>query len=139
NSSRQIADGTNIRVELKTAGVVRPLPEIIEENLLRIMQEALTNTIKHSGATRADISLEFGPQTVTLQISDNGSGFAAENSAGPREGHFGLLGISERAQRLGGRSSITTEPGSGTTIRVEIPTELSAEVQWAAAVEINGD
>jgi signal transduction histidine kinase len=138
NSSRQIVEGTNITVELKTSGVVRPLPEIIEENVLRIMQEALTNTIKHSGATRADISLEFTPQYVTLQISDNGSGFAPADHPGPREGHFGLLGISERAQRLGGKASITGNPGSGTTVRAEIPTELSSEVQWAAAVEFNG-
>jgi signal transduction histidine kinase len=137
-SSKQITEGTNITVELKTSGIVRPLPEIIEENILRIMQEALTNTIKHSGATHAQINLDFTPQFVSLQITDDGAGFTPENNAGPRDGHFGLLGISERAQRLGGKLTINSTPGTGTAIRVEIPTELSPEVQWAAATEFNG-
>jgi signal transduction histidine kinase len=67
------------------------------------------------------IELEFGPQDVVLQVKDNGCGFTPENGAGSKEGRFGLLGMSERAKRLNGRISLTSSPGGGTSVRVEIP------------------
>jgi signal transduction histidine kinase len=125
SSARQVTCGTSIRVELEAKGPKRPLPETVEENLLRIGQEALTNVIKHSRATLVKIELEFHPLQIALEIKDNGVGFAPESSAGPREGHFGLLGMSERAKRLGGRFTLTSAPGSGTTVRVELPLEAA--------------
>jgi signal transduction histidine kinase len=107
-------------------GRVRPLSETVEENLLRIAQESLTNVIKHSGATTATIELDYGAQNVILQIQDNGNGFEQEKSAGPREGHFGLLGMSERAKRLGGELAVTSKPGLGTTVRLQVPIEQNA-------------
>ncbi len=122
-SARQMIHGTGIRVELETRGQARPLPEVVEENLLRMGQEALTNVIKHSEAARADIELEFGVQNVLLKITDDGRGFNPETAVGPQDGHFGLLGMSERAKRLGGKVQIESAPGRGTTVRVEIPVE----------------
>jgi signal transduction histidine kinase len=120
-SSKQITGGSSLQVEMKAQGRVRPLPEIVEENLLRIAQEALTNVIKHSGATLTEIDLDYGPQNIVLQVKDNGKGFAVDDCAGPREGHFGLLGISERAKRLHGEIYLASAPDSGTTVRVQIP------------------
>ncbi|HEX4265570.1 MAG TPA: histidine kinase [Verrucomicrobiae bacterium] len=125
-SGKQLTDGTNIHLEVSAKGRVRPLSETMEENLLRIAQEALTNVIKHSGATIATIELDYGPQNVILQITDNGRGFEPEKSAGPAQGHFGLLGISERGKRLGAQVSISAEPGRGTTIRVQVPIEQNS-------------
>src|SRR5208283_4135775 len=102
-------------------GRVRPLPEIVEENLLRIAQEALLNVIKHSGATRTEIELDYGAKNVVLQVKDNGKGFVVDDCVGPREGHFGLLGISERAKRLHGEIALSSAPNAGTTVRVKIP------------------
>ena len=101
-------------------------------------QEALTNIIKHAHADRAEIKLHYSERSVSLQISDNGSGFVVDDSVGPRDGHFGLLGISERVQRLGGNLKIDSKPGAGTTIRVEITAEQMSEVQWSEAVGSNG-
>ena len=120
-SSRQIAGGSSLRVEMKALGRVRPLPETVEENLLRIAQEALTNVLKHSGATLTEIELDYGPKNVILQIKDNGKGFALDDCAGPRDGHFGLLGISERAKRLRGEITFSSAPNAGATVRVKIP------------------
>ncbi len=120
-SSQQITGGSSLRVEMKARGRVRPLPETVEENLLRIAQEALTNVIKHSGATLTEIDLDYGPKNVVLQVKDNGKGFALDHCAGPREGHFGLLGISERTKRLHGEIVFSSVPDGGTTIRVQIP------------------
>jgi signal transduction histidine kinase len=121
-SANRIASNANIRVEVETKGDVRPLPEVIEETLLRIGQEAITNTVKHSGAGCVHIRMEFAPGNIVLEIKDDGNGFTPENCAGPNEGHFGLLGMAERAKRLGGHVSITSAPGMGTVIRVELPT-----------------
>src|SRR5271157_5339654 len=120
-SSQQIAGGSNLRVEMKAQGRVRPLPETVEENLLRIAQEALLNVIKHSEATQTEIELDYGPKNIVLQVKDNGKGFAMDDCAGPREGHFGLLGISERAKRLHGETTFSSAPDAGTTVRVQIP------------------
>lgn len=124
--SRQLTDDTGIRVEVAAKGRVRPLPEVIEENLLRIAQEALTNIIKHSRATQANLVLDYGPRHVRIQIQDNGSGFVVDHHAGPSEGHFGLLGITERTKRLHGQLAIRSTPGGGTTIEVTIPIEAPA-------------
>jgi signal transduction histidine kinase len=135
-SVNQIADSGSIHAEVETKGNVRPLPEVIEENLLRIAQEAVTNTVKHSGANWVRIELAFNVQNVTLEVKDDGRGFNPENCVGPNDGHFGLLGISERAKRLGGQISITSAPDNGTTIRVEFPIE-QIQIQKLVCEPIN--
>ena len=129
-SARQITQAADLQVELQTTGPVQRLPEVVEENLLRIGQEALTNVIKHSRATQVNLRLEFEPQRVILQIQDNGIGFDLSSCAGPRNGHFGLLGMSERARRLGGRFLPVSAAGLGTVVRVEVPFGPAEEFQW---------
>jgi signal transduction histidine kinase len=136
SSSRQITEGTEIRVDVSTRGRERPLPEVIEDNLLRIAQEALTNIIKHSHATLAVIELDYGPQNVILQVVDNGKGFATEDCVGAQDGHFGLLGISERAQRLGGVAVVTSAPKTGTTVRVVIPIDAAQQASRPEPAEV---
>jgi signal transduction histidine kinase len=121
-SVRQITGDTGIRVESEIVGEAGPLSEIIEENLLRIGQEAVTNIVKHAKASVVKIELEFSPQQVLLQIHDDGKGFDPDTCTGPKDGHFGLLGIRERTERMGGHLKITSAPYAGTSIRVEIPT-----------------
>lgn len=121
-SSKQLTEGTEVRIEVTTKGRVRPLPEIVEDNLLRISQEAMTNIVKHSRATAAEVILDYGAQNILLRISDNGRGFAAP-AAGPAEGHFGLLGMAERVKRLNAELDIKSTPGAGTQVRVQVPLE----------------
>lgn len=120
-SSQQIAHGAEMQIHIETSGETIPLSEVFEENILRIAQEAITNAVKHSGANTVNVELQFSPQKVVLQIKDNGKGFDLETCEGPNEGHFGLLGIRERAERMCGEANISSAPGSGTCIRVEIP------------------
>jgi len=135
SSSRQLTDGTSIHVEVTARGQVRPLPEVIEENLLRIAQEALTNVIKHSGATCAEIELDYGSGNVVMHIKDNGRGFVMDNRTGPDQGHFGLLGISERIKRIRGEAVVTSTPDLGTTVRVQAPLDLAPEIQNSDLVD----
>lgn len=120
-SARKILQDTDVHVEFKATGPARPLSEVLEENLLRINREAIANVIKHAGAHQVDLHLEFGPDTVTLRITDDGRGFLPAEAPGPGDGHFGLLGMSERAKRLDGTLHLASTPEQGTLIEVKIP------------------
>jgi signal transduction histidine kinase len=94
------------------------LPPAVETNIYRIVQEALTNVVRHAKATRVDVLLERrGDQMITI-IEDNGVGFEPE-AAGT--GRLGLLGMRERAEMMGGSLVVESTPGSNTTIYVEVP------------------
>jgi signal transduction histidine kinase len=120
-SADQMVHGTEIALDFETKGQAQGLPEVVEENVLRIGQEALTNIAKHAHATRVSIRLEFDPRVLRLRVEDDGAGFDA--SATPGEGHFGLTGMAERAKRLAGGITVTSAPDRGTTIVVEVPLE----------------
>ncbi|MDB6126236.1 MAG: hypothetical protein JWM35_132 [Verrucomicrobia bacterium] len=120
-ASSQIMASSNIAVEVIITGERQRLPEIVEDNLLRIAQESLANVVKHSGATVATVHLIFRTDEVTLEIKDNGSGLVAARVSDGGEQHFGLLGMTERAKRLGGRLDVSGPPGEGTIVRATIP------------------
>jgi signal transduction histidine kinase len=120
-SGERLTDGTGVSVEVIQTGEPRPLSELQEENLLRIAQEGLTNAIKHSGSKRIEIHLAFSPSRLVLRVRDFGSGFSPEQVAGPAQGHFGLSGMSERAQRIGGSLRVHGDAGQGTLIEAELP------------------
>jgi signal transduction histidine kinase len=122
-SAQQLVEGTEITLDFATTGDRRALPEVVEENVLRIGQEAFTNIAKHARATRVAILLEFGQHALRLRIADNGVGFESAVAPSPGESHFGLLGMTERAKRLAGHIVVDSTPGHGTTITVEIPLE----------------
>lgn len=107
------------RVTFGSTGV-RALPAAQEEALLRVSQEALHNALRHSGAGNVSVSLERrGPATV-LRITDDGGGFDVH--AVRREGrHLGLVSMRHRAGSVGGRLTVVSEPGKGTTIQMEVP------------------
>jgi signal transduction histidine kinase len=86
--------------------------------MLAVTSEALHNVIKHADARRVTLTLTAEDGRVVLTIKDDGRGFAV--SAG-QPGHYGLLGMSERATRSAGRLTVTSSPGSGTTVRLELP------------------
>ena len=126
-SAEQLVDGAELKLEFSTRGEKRLLPEVVEENVLRIGQEALTNIAKHAKATRVAITLEFGPAALRLRVEDNGIGFEHPPTPVPGDNHFGLLGMSERAKRLAGSLVIDSERSRGTAILVEIPLEPPGE------------
>jgi signal transduction histidine kinase len=100
------------------------LPEIIELSIFRIVQEGLVNVRKHANASSAEISLKHtSPRTLLLSIADDGKGLAEdfELSDLPAEGHYGLLGISERVALLGGRVQFQNQANGGLLIQAEIP------------------
>jgi ligand-binding sensor domain-containing protein len=107
------------------AGTLRKLPEEVEHNLLRIAQEAVTNVLNHADASTIWLRLRMEPDRLFLTIDDNGCGFELSGAFATEGGHFGLLGMRERAERLGGELDLSSELGVGTHVKVSIP--LSSE------------
>ncbi|MGY1630536.1 sensor histidine kinase [Geodermatophilus sp. SYSU D01186] len=112
---------TGLPVTLEVAGPERRLPAESEESLFRSAQEGLTNVRKHAGATCARVALTYGDDgTVQLVVRDDGRGLPAPRD-GTGQATFGLLGLRERAARVGGRVTVESTPGSGTSLLVEVP------------------
>jgi signal transduction histidine kinase len=105
-----------VLTELRVDGPPRPLPPEAEESLFRAAQEGLTNVRKHAGATAARLLLHFGDDTVCLEVRDDGCGLPGTAPQG-----FGLLGLRERATRLGGRLDVAAIPDGGTALLAEVP------------------
>ncbi|WKZ35026.1 MAG: histidine kinase [Anaerolineales bacterium] len=120
--TREISQSNPLTVEFQRTGNERRLSRDVELSLYRIAQEALNNVVKHSRATHADLSIRYSGSEVTLVIKDNGNGFVAP--ASPTEfatnGHFGLLGIHERADLIGARLGIESTQGQGTRIEIRL-------------------
>ena len=119
NSSLQ---GTGIHLNFSVDGVARTLPPVVEDNLLRICQEAVTNAVKHAAAKQTDVHLTFAVNEVKLRIQDDGCGFNPEGPETSKAGHFGLVGMRERVKSLDGSLSVNSQPGKGTEVIVTIQT-----------------
>ena len=93
----------------------------VGHGLLRIAQEAVTNVVKHAGASVIQVKLEIGPRRLSLRITDNGCGFEQQDVFSSRAGHFGVIGMRERAERLGGELRLASHQGAGTEVEVTVP------------------
>lgn len=115
--------GTAVQATFTLQGEPRELPPETETNFLRIGQEALTNAIRHARPSKFDVLLSFGERELRLSLCDNGCGFEPD----PKNSGFGLQGMAERAESMGGHFSIQSANGKGTTISVTIPLPVSTE------------
>ena len=121
---RRLAEAENsagLTATFSSFGAYRPLPAEMEKEFLRVAQEAIHNVKKHAGATTLTVQLEYGPAEIALEVRDNGRGFETGEDAEAEPGHFGLTGMRERAAEIGGRLDVTSEPGTGTTVRLQAP------------------
>lgn len=120
SNARVWAAGAAANVEVHVKGGFGNLPEDMEHNLLRIAQEAITNASKHAQATRIEVKLERTEEIVSLSVSDNGRGFHTDGAFITAGGHFGLIGLRERAERIGGEFHLHSQPDSGTEVAVSV-------------------
>jgi signal transduction histidine kinase len=111
-----------IPASLQTTGRTRPLHDEIEATLLRVAQESLTNVAKHALAARVGVTLSFMTDEVTLDVRDDGVGFAVgDAAAGDTHGGFGIAGMRMRAARVAGVLEVESEPNGGTAVSVRLP------------------
>jgi ligand-binding sensor domain-containing protein/signal transduction histidine kinase len=119
--ANQAVAASQVKVELQVDGNIRRLPIEVEHNLLRIGQEAIVNAVKHSKATRLKVDLSFEQKSVQLNVKDDGCGFNSRTAFSPVDGHFGLLGMRERAKQIGAQLTVNSNPGEGTELLVRVP------------------
>ncbi|MDP2948465.1 MAG: PAS domain S-box protein [Chloroflexota bacterium] len=113
-----------VAIGMAVLGPERRFSPDVELVLFRIAQEALRNVWRHSQASRAWVTVEFGDSKTTLAVRDNGKGFEVPQSMADlaNVGKLGLAGMQERARLAGGKLTLESEPGKGTTVTVEVPT-----------------
>ena len=119
---------TTARVSLTIKGTVRPLQPDIADEIVAIAGEALCNAVRHAQAQAIEIQVEYGARALVLFVSDDGTGIAtpeAEDRAALTKGHYGLIGMRERARRIGATFAIESEHGLGTLVRLSVPARLA--------------
>jgi signal transduction histidine kinase len=116
----RMTEGTRVTPNLRVEGVRRRLPPVVENNLLRIGQEAITNASKYAKPTRIDVTLTFEGRVVRLTVEDDGVGFVMGSQPSENRRNFGLVGIKERTELLGGTAEIISVPGQGTRVIVAV-------------------
>ena len=121
--ARDVETATGISVAYSVTGQVKRLAAAQEIGLYRIVQEALANAARHAQARTIQIKTTFADHALHLQVSDDGQGFAPPQrwSSLSQDGHFGLMGMQERAELIGAQLRIHSSPGNGTTIDIQLP------------------
>jgi signal transduction histidine kinase len=121
---RSMLTGTSVSADFSIRGDRRPLSPLIETTALRIGREAVMNALKHADARKVDVRLEYAQRSLILEIADDGEGMSPiAIEAPPSNGHLGISGMRSRAQQAAGTLDITSQPGSGTTVRVRLPSD----------------
>jgi signal transduction histidine kinase len=109
-------DRAGLAVELHVDGEPFPLPRAIDLSAYRIVQEGLTNAVKHARASRVDVKVSYAPDAVQLEVRDDGAGVADGGDPG-----FGLVGIRERVKIYGGEMSAGRSPDGGFVLTTRLP------------------
>lgn len=129
--------GVPIHVEI--LGTVRPIPTTVNTALFRVVQEAITNVLKHAQAHSVSVALEFAEGEVRVQVKDDGRGFDPAGLANHTDRPaWGLLGMRERATLLGGDMSLRSSAGEGTIVEVRIPDTAPPEVKDEEPIAVGG-
>jgi signal transduction histidine kinase len=115
----RFAEGVEFRIVVQ--GKTRVLNEVVEGEIYRIIREAVVNALRHSGATVIEVDLVYHRRVIRVAIRDNGCGFDLHTIQLARHPHWGLRGMSERADRIGAQLLVWSRSGAGTEIEISIP------------------
>jgi signal transduction histidine kinase len=118
-TAQRLTAERNVEAQVQVGGVFRQLPRPVEDNLLRIAQEAINNALAHANPEHVVVNLTFDINRVQLSVRDDGRGF--DPALVNQNGHFGLVGMRERAQRIGGTFKIVSSVETGTEVLIEVP------------------
>jgi signal transduction histidine kinase len=116
-----VQERTKLDVQVETRGNEPAIPSPVKTALFRIIQEALTNVIKHAHANQVRIFLAYSPKEIQARITDDGQGFNTDTVESAGRISWGLKGMEERASLLGGKLKVHSKPGEGTTVEVSVP------------------
>jgi signal transduction histidine kinase len=127
-TARRTVAGAPIALGVNTTGRLRRLPVETQGAVLRVVQEAVANVVRHADATRIDITLSYRARSVRVTVVDDGRGFSVEPDFRAYAGHWGLLGMQERAEQVGATLRVRSTADKGATVTLEVPlTPVGAE------------
>ena len=112
---------TGLSLEFTVDGPARPMGPEVEAVVIRVAQEAIANAVKHAAARTLRVRWSYGGRRVRLSVADDGKGFAVDPDFRGYGGHWGLLGMRERAGQIGGRLLVRSTPGQGTRVILLVP------------------
>jgi signal transduction histidine kinase len=119
-TARRTLAGAPIALHAAATGRLRRLPVEVQGAVLRIVQEAVANVVRHAEASSVRVTLAYGSRYLRVSIADDGRGFRVEPDFRRYAGHWGLLGMRERAQQIGASLRVRSEPDAGTTVIVDV-------------------
>ena len=127
--ARQVSQRYGILMQVDCGTELPPLADFVAGNLLLVIQEASHNAVKHAQADRIDVAviINHTANQITVSVRDNGVGFEVDACPRSRDGHFGIEGMRQRVQRMGGVFEIESAPAVGTEVRAEIPVRVFDE------------
>lgn len=123
--SDEFSAGNDIEYRVVVEGRDRPLQPLIRDEVYRIGREAVVNAFRHSDASRVELALEYGSRGLRLLVRDNGRGIDGEVLKSGTDGHWGLAGMRERADRIGAGFRVLSSAGSGTEVELSVPARVA--------------
>jgi signal transduction histidine kinase len=124
-AGKQLAHVHSAQFKTTTEGVPRDLHPVVHEEMLFIGREALANAFRHAGAGKIEVQVSYGSLVLKLRVRDDGRGIEADVLQDGRPGHWGLVGIRERATKIRAHLDLWSKPGAGTEIELRLPGELA--------------
>jgi ligand-binding sensor domain-containing protein/signal transduction histidine kinase len=121
--TRRLTSEGDVQTQFQVGGTFRRLPPQVENNLLRIGQEAVNNAVRHAQARTITVNLDFDARSVRLSVRDDGRGFDPPAASNGSNGHFGLVSMRERAEEMGGSVRVNSRAGEGSEVLVSVPIE----------------
>jgi signal transduction histidine kinase len=125
--SDEYAGRSGTRVDVVVEGRERPLKALPGNDVMQVGRQAIANAFQHARAARIHVLLSYGEKHLQMRVQDNGCGMTEETVNAPRPGHYGLAGMEERAERVGGTIAIRSLVGEGTEVNLSVPAHLVYE------------
>jgi len=122
---KELGGGQGINFRGVVEGLALPLRPAIRDDVYRIGREALVNALRHSGASNIDVHLEYSAGYLRIIVRDDGRGIDPQVLRSGRDGHWGLPGMRERAEKIGARVKVFSRPGAGTEVELSVPGEVA--------------
>jgi ligand-binding sensor domain-containing protein/signal transduction histidine kinase len=134
--AQQVSHASRVPVRFKASGSPIPLDRTVEYVVLMVAREAVSNAVHHSQPREVWINVKFETDNVRMQVLDDGIGFDVEEILAMQGAHFGIIGMRERIEHVGGRFEINSSPGKGTQLSMEVPVRLRAVRRNVESVKV---